>query len=126
MDLYIRYVTVGQGTFEITMSVTIKAKVEDIFKLSDQRVLFIVINREIKWLKFFKNVECNFFVNNELFSRFPIWLEIFGRRHDRPEQWVIGTSSQVDIDSETINNNNCHVEFSIETDRVELLEFTKE
>ena len=81
-------------------------------------MLFAIINSKIKSLTFFKGVECRLFVNNELFSKFPIWFELFGRRDDRPELWVIGTSKQVEIDSEIIKNNDCHVEFSIETDMV--------
>ncbi|MCL2349833.1 MAG: hypothetical protein FWC50_16405 [Planctomycetaceae bacterium] len=105
--------------FEIVMPVMIKAKVDDVFKFSDQRTIFVIINGEIKSLKFFKGVECCLLVNGELLSKFPIWLETF-RRHDRPELWGIGTSSQVDIDSETIKNNDCHVEFSLENDMVNM------
>ena len=96
------------------MNIQINAKVEEVFLFTDGRTIFALVSDKIRALPFFKKVPCRLFVNDVLYREFCVYLEN-GWNRARPEMFCIGTLNKIDIDHETINNNDCHVEFIIET-----------
>jgi len=92
----------------------IKAKIANIFNLSDGRTIFFI---EAGETPSFRNIDCHLFVNNDCHCQFKIYREIMSKMPDNPNFIVVATHDNVDIDLETINNNDCYLVFSLECSR---------